>query len=221
MEKQPKPVKIAMADDHLLFRAAIGGLLSGYDNYQIILEAADGKELLEKLKPDNLPDILLLDLSMPGMGGMDTAALLFDKYPQIHIMMLTMYENDQSLIRLLQFGVKGFLKKDIHPAELNLAIKTVMKSGFYYSQQVSGKMANLFRQCNGNLLAMERAMLTAQEITFLKMAATELTYKEIAAELKMNPRTIDSIRDHLFEKLEVKSRVGLAMYAIRHGVVAL
>jgi len=116
--------------------------------------------------------------------------------------------------------VKGFLKKDIHPAELNFAINSVVQSGFYYSQQVSGKMANLFRAKNGNTMALESALLSAQELAFLKLASSDLTYKEIALQMKLNPRAVDSLRDHLFEKLDVKSRVGLAMYAIRQGIVA-
>jgi len=135
-------------------------------------------------------------------------------------LMLTMYDSDQSMIRLLQSGVKGFLKKDIHPAELQFAIRSVVQSGYYYSHNISGKMANLFRNNQGNNMALEKALLTEQEIIFLRLASTDRTYKEIAMEMKLNPRTVDSLRDHLFDKLDVKSRVGLAMFAIRQGIVA-
>jgi len=136
--------------------------------------------------------------------------------------MLTMYDSDQALIRLLQLGVKGFLKKDIHPEELKFAIQSVVQSGYYYSHDTSGKMANLFRSKNGNQkLELEKVMLSEQEITFLKLASSELTYKEIAMKMNLNPRAVDGLRDHLFDKLDIKSRVGLAMYAIRQGMVAL
>jgi len=137
------------------------------------------------------------------------------------VLMLSMYESDQALIRLLQTGVRGFLKKDISPDELEEAIQTVVQVGYYYSQQVSGKMANLFRFKNGQGMALEKATLSMQEFTFLKLAAGELTYKEIAAEMRLNPRAIDGLRDQLFVKLDIRSRVGLAMYAIRQGIVAL
>jgi two-component system, NarL family, invasion response regulator UvrY len=221
MEQQNNMVKIVLVDDHVLLRNALARLIGSFDNCLVILEVDNGRELITKLKADDLPDVILLDLNMPAMDGFETAAWLRDNYPSIHILMLTMYDSDQALIRLLQYGVKGFLKKDIHPTELNFAINAVVQSGFYYSQQVSGKMANLFRSNNGNLMVLERAILSTQEIIFLKLASSDMTYKEIALEMKLNPRAVDSLRDHLFEKLEVKSRVGLAMYAIRQGIVAL
>lgn len=215
-----QPVKIALVDDHILLRNALGKLIAGFENCIVVMEVGNGKELSTQLKAETLPDVILLDLNMPGMDGYDTAVWLRKNYPSIHILMLTMYDSDQALIRLLQSGVKGFLKKDIHPSELKFAIQSVIQSGFYYSQQVSGKMANLFRRSNGSTTDLERIMLTVQEINFLKMASTDKTYKEIALDMKLNPRAIDSLRDHLFEKLEIKSRVGLAMYAIRQGIVA-
>jgi two-component system, NarL family, invasion response regulator UvrY len=213
-------IKIALADDHVLLRNALASLINGFDHCRVVLESANGKELITALKKDNLPDVVLLDLNMPLMDGFETAAWLKDHYPAIHILMLTMYDSEQALIRLLQHGVKGFLKKDIHPTELNFAINAVVQSGFYYSQQVSGKMANLFRTKNGHMEALENALLSSQEISFLKLASSDLTYKEIALQMKLNPRAVDGLRDHLFEKLAVKSRVGLAMYAIRQGIVA-
>ena len=214
-------VKIAMVDDHILLRNALARLIVGFDNCQVVLEASNGRELVNYLKKDNLPDVILLDLNMPQMDGFETAAWLHSNHPGVHILMLTMYDSDQALIRLLQSGVKGFLKKDIHPAELSFAINAVMQSGFYYSQHVSGKLANLFRNKTGNVMALEKAMLTSQEILFLKLASSDMTYKEIAMQMTLNPRAVDSLRDNLFEKLEIKSRVGLAMYAIRQGIVAL
>lgn len=213
-------IKIALADDHILLRNALAKLINGFANCEVIMEVANGREFIGQLKPGKIPDVILLDLNMPGMDGYETAGWLKENYPGIHILMLTMYDSEQALIRLLQQGVKGFLKKDIHPAELSFAINAVMQSGFYYSQHISGKMANLFRSRNGNGIALEKALLTDQEIDFLRFASSDLTYKEIAMKMKLNPRAVDSLRDHLFDKLEVKSRVGLAMYAIRQGIVA-
>ena len=140
-------------------------------------------------------------------------------HPNVHVLMLTMYDSELSLIRLLQAGAKGFLKKDIHPDELKFAIQSVMQSGYYYSNHTTGKLVNLFRnQPEGNI-SLQKAMLTDQEVEFLKLACTDLTYKEVAQRMGLNPRSVDSLRDQLFTKLDVKSRVGLAMVAIRHGVV--
>ena len=141
--------------------------------------------------------------------------------PDIHILMLTMYDSELLLIRLLQAGVKGFLKKDIHPSELKFAILSVMQIGYYYSHHTSNKLANLFRASPGETLAFQKNVLSEIEIRFLKLACTEMTYKEIALELSLNPRSVDSIRDGLFEKLDVKSRVGLALYGIKKGIVII
>ncbi len=210
-----------MVDDHILLRNALARLIENFENCEVILEANNGDELLNKLGTADLPDVILLDLNMPGMGGFETATWLNSNYPSIHILMLTMYESDQVLIRLLKAGVKGFLKKDIHPDELNFAIRSVVQSGFYCSQQVSGKMANFFRSSNGTDMMLENIILTELEIDFLKFACSDLTYKEVAMKMRLNPRAIDGLRDSLFEKLQVKSRVGLVMWAIRQGIVAL
>ncbi|MFT3936392.1 MAG: response regulator transcription factor [Chitinophagaceae bacterium] len=221
MVSEPQIIKIVLIDDHVLLRTALARLISSFENCEVILDASNGKDLINKLNPSNLPDVALLDLNMPIMDGFETAEWLSKNYPSIRILMLTMYESDLGMIRLLQLGVKGFLKKDIETAELNQAIRSVMQTGYYYSQHASGKLANLFRNTNVNMLQLEKAMLTAQEISFLKLASSDLTYKEIAMHMKLNPRAVDNIRDTLFIKLEVKSRVGLAMFAIRQGIVAL
>ena len=153
------------------------------------------------------------------MDGYETASYLRDHHAEIHILMLTMYDSELALIRLLQAGVKGFLKKDIHPSELKFAIQSVMQSGYYYSNHTTGKLINLFRNNNDNNMLLQKTMLSEQELDFLKLVCTDMTYKEIAQQMKLNPRSVDNLRDHLFTKLDVKSRVGLAMYSIKHGIV--
>ena len=214
-------IKVALADDHTLLRNALAELIDNFQDCKVVYQAGTGTEVLEQLKGKTVPDIVLLDLSMPEMDGYDTAVYIQREYPNIHVLMLTMYDSELLLIRLLQAGVRGFLKKDIHPAELHFALQSVMQSGFYYSHYASGKLANLFRASNGNNMALQRAMLSEQEIMFLKLTASDLTYKEIALKMQLNPRTVDNLRDHLFEKLDVKSRVGLAMFAIRKGIIGL
>jgi len=212
--------KIALADDHILLRTALASLIDSFDNCKVIQQAGDGDEFIEQIKQGCRPDVVILDLNMPRKDGYDTAVWLKDNFPAVQVMMLTMYDSDSALIRLLQAGVKGFLKKDIHPSELKFAIQSVVQSGYYYSHNTSGKLANLFRFRPDNTPALQKNMLTDQEVCFLKLASSELTYKEIAQKMGLNPRSVDSLRDHLFDKLDVRSRVGLAMYAIRHGLVA-
>ena len=208
-----------MVDDHVLLRNALASLINGFDQCKVIYEANNGAELMNKIKTGLLPHLVLLDLNMPVMDGYETAQWLKDNYPDINVLMLTMYDSELTLIRLLQAGVKGFLKKDVEPQELKFAINAVMQSGYYYSTQTAGRLANLFRNSSRDNIRLQNAMLSDKEAEFLKFACTDMTYKEIAQEMSLTPRTVDALRDQLFIKLDVKSRVGLAMVAIRNGVV--
>jgi two-component system invasion response regulator UvrY len=212
-------IKVAMVDDHVLLRNALSALINNSGKCKVIFEASNGKELIAQLENKNFPHVVILDVNMPEMDGHETASYLQQHFPEIKVLMLTMYDSDLALIRLLKAGVKGFMKKDIHPNELLAAIESVHEFGYYYSAQTSRKLAGLFRNSQDQQL--DKVMLTEIEIDFLKYACSELTYKEIAGNLKMNPRAIDGMRDNLFTKLDVKSRVGLAMYAIKHGVVSI
>lgn len=214
-------IKVALVDDHQLLRNALASLINEFSDCQVIIQADDGNDLISKISAKSV-DVVLLDLNMPGMDGLATANYLQENHPDIKVLMLTMYDSELVLIRLLQAGVKGFLKKDIHPEELKHAIQSVMQYGYYYSHDATGKLVNLFRkQTDGHFPFVEKNTLTEAEIDFLRLASTELTYKEIAQKTGLNPRAIDGMRDSLFQKLGVRSRVGLAMYAIRHGLVSI
>ncbi|MBL7756718.1 MAG: response regulator transcription factor [Chitinophagaceae bacterium] len=213
------PIKVSLIDDHILLRNALATLIDGFGDCKVINLSGNGHEFIQSLTNGNVPDVAILDLNMPECNGFETADYLRTNFPKVHVLMLTMYDSELSLIRLLQSGVKGFLKKDIHPSELKFAIHSVMQSGFYYSHDTTGKLVNLFRSQDGSQVNIYKSLLSDQEISFLKLACTDLTYKEIAQKMGLNPRSIDSLRDQMFVKLDVRSRVGLAMIAIRHGIV--
>ena len=213
------PIKVALADDHILLRNALAQLIDSFGNCKIIHQSCNGRELIDNMTAGHLPDVVLLDLNMPIMDGFETAAWLQKNAPQVHVLMLTMYDSELSLIRLLKTGVNGFLKKDTHPSELKFAIQSVVNSGYYYSNHSTGRLMNLFRNNPDGNLNLQKAILTEQELQFLKLACSDLTYKEIAQQMGLNPRSVDTLRDQLFVKLDVKSRVGLAMVAIKQGVV--
>jgi DNA-binding NarL/FixJ family response regulator len=217
--KENTKIKIAMADDHVLLRNALASLIDSFENCQVVLQAGTGKELIDSIKKGAVPQVVILDLNMPEMDGFETAGWLQKERPEIIVLMLTMYDSELSLIRLLQAGVKGFLKKDIHPSELKFAIQSVVQNGYYYSNHTTGKLVNLFRQHSDGNSLIQRSVLNDQEVQFLKLACSDLTYKEIAQQMGLNPRAVDTLRDQLFFKLDVKSRVGLALVAIRQGVV--
>lgn len=214
-------IKVALADDHVLLRNALAQLVDGFGNCKTIHQSGTGRELIEYINNGHIPDVLLLDLNMPEMDGFETAEWLQKNCPQVLVLMLTMYDSELSLIRLLQSGVRGFLKKDIHPSELKLAIQTVVQTGYYYSNHTTGRIINLFKKDDGGASGLQKAMLGGQELEFLKLACSDLTYKEIALQMHLNPRSVDTLRDQLFQKLDVKSRVGLAIVALRNGVVTV
>ena len=215
------PIKVALVDDHILLRNALASLIEKFENCKVVVQVSNGQQLVTEISKTNLPDVVLLDLNMAEMDGFQTATWLKDYYPLIHVLMLTMYDSELTLIRLLQAGVKGFLKKDIHPSELRYALQSVMENGYYYSHNATGKLLNLFRNNSEVHSKLNKTMLTEIDIQFLQLSCSEMTYKEIAQEMKLNPRGVDNLRDNLFTKLDVKSRVGLAMYAIRHGLVTI
>jgi len=214
-------VKIAMVDDHVLLRDALANIVNEFTDCSITLLASHGKELFDKLQSSNLPDLVLLDLNMPELDGYETAKRLRLEYPSMLVMVLTMYDSEIALIQLLQAGVRGFLKKDIHPSELRYAIQSVIHTGYYYSHNATGRLVNLFRNEGGKKNLPSNIVLSRNELEFLKLASTDLTYKEIASQMNISPRTVDNYRDTLFFKLNVKSRVGLAIYAIKSGIVTL
>jgi two-component system, NarL family, invasion response regulator UvrY len=219
MEKEAIQIKVALADDHILLRSALASLIDSFGDCRVIHQSNNGKELMDWFQNGLIPDVAILDLNMPEMNGYEAARLIQQKFPTVNVLMLTMYDSELSLIRLLQAGVKGFLKKDIHPSELKFAIHSVMNAGYYYSNHTAGRLANLFRSIDDKKNFLQNMMLSEQEVQFLKLACSELTYKEVAQKMALNPRSVDNLRDQLFVKLDVKSRVGLAMVAIKNGIV--
>jgi len=221
MQKEVPYINVALADDHILLRSALASLIDSFGDCKVIHQSNNGKELIDWFDNGLVPEVAILDLNMPEMDGYEAARVIQKKFPTVNVLMLTMYDSELSLIRLLQAGVKGFLKKDIHPSELKFAIHSVMNAGYYYSNHTAGKLANLFRSTDEKKNFLQNMMLSEQELQFLKLACSDLTYKEIAQKMSLNPRSVDNLRDQLFIKLDVKSRVGLAMVAIKNGIVNL
>jgi two-component system invasion response regulator UvrY len=156
------------------------------------------------------------------MDGFETTQWLKINHPDIKVLALSMYDNESSIIRMLKCGAKGYILKDSEPAELKAAIDDLVNKGYYYSDLVSGKLIHAINKIEDEGSAMHTLVnLNDRETDFLKYACTELTYKEIADKMFVSPRTIDGYRDALFEKLHLKTRVGLVMYAIKNGLVTV
>lgn len=218
MRTQQK-IKVVLADDHILLRRGLASLIDSFDEYSVIFEADNGLDLQRKITKENLPDLVLLDINMPKMDGFTTAQWLKQTFPLIRIMALSMYDNENSIIRMFKAGAKGYILKDCEPHELKNALDSIIHKGYFYSELVTGKLIHTINKMDADGDAKTAAQLNDKEIQFLKLACTEMTYKEIADQMNLSPRTIDGYRDVLFEKLNIKTRVGLVMYAIKNGIV--
>ncbi len=217
-------IQIAVVDDHKLFRAGLINLvLSLGEEFNVQLQANHGQELLDlldKIKTDSsksFPDLIILDVDMPIMDGFETAEHLKELYPEIKILVLTMLQDETTLIRMLRLGIKGYLGKDVEPAELKNALLEIHNKGFHYTDAFTGRLIAVLQSDGETDPAV--SIMNDRELTFLKLSCSELTYKEIAAQMFLSPKTIDGYRANLFEKLEVKSRTGLVLYAIKNGIV--
>jgi DNA-binding NarL/FixJ family response regulator len=217
-----KKMTVALVDDHVLLRNGLASLISSLDEYDVIFEASNGIEFLNRLKTFPIPDIVLMDINMPAMDGYETAQWLKQNHPDTKVLALSMYDNEQAIIRMLKCGAKGYILKDIEASEFKVALDALVRKGFYYSELVTGKLIHAVNTLDEPEQRIKNfASLNEREIEFLKYTCTEMTYKEIADKMFLSPRTIDGYRDDLFEKLHAKTRIGLVMYAIRNGIVNL
>jgi two-component system, NarL family, invasion response regulator UvrY len=209
---------IALADDHVLLRKGLAGLVSSL-GYTVLFQADNGDEFIEMLKTNADPDVVLLDINMPKKDGYETALWLKRNKPDIKILALSMYDDENAIIRMLKNGARGYILKDAEPSELKAAIESLLNRGYYYSDMVTGKLIHTINTMDeGDGETKNSSGLNEREIKFLKLVASELTYKEIAEQMNLSPRTIDGYRDALFEKLNIKSRVGLVLFAIKNGI---
>lgn len=213
-------IKVALVDDHVLLRKGLAGLVTNL-GYAVHFECGNGQELLDRLAQGDLPDIVLMDINMPVMDGYQTTLYLKKNYPLINVLALSMYDDENSIIRMIKNGAKGYIVKDSDPLILKTAIDTVVTKGFYYSEMVTGRLVHTVQHLDEDSDTAELLKLNERELQFLKLASTEMTYKEIAEKMFLSARTIDGYRDALFEKLNVKSRVGLVLYAIKNKIAQM
>lgn len=212
-----KNIQVGVADDHTLLRTALARLINSFENYKVIFEAGNGQEVKDKLTKHVIPDIMLLDVNMPEIDGYETAKWIYKNYPQVKVLALSMFSDEAIIIRMLRLGAKGYIMKNAEPEELKLALDSVLQKDFYLSELISGKIISGLHKDMDN--PHEPVSLTEKEKEFLKWVCSELTYKDIAAKMFVSPRTVDDYRNSLFEKLNVKTRVGLVIFAIKHGMV--
>ena len=219
-----KPLmRLALVDDHKLFRKGLISLIEMVcSECSVVFEADNGLDLQQKITKENEPDIILMDVNMPQMDGFTAVQWLADNYPSVKVLVVSMVEKEETIVRMLKLGVKGYLSKDVEPLELGQALNSVMQKGFYYTDFITGKLVHSIQSDNNEDNHSDAFhSMNDNEKDFLKLACSELTYNEIAAQMFKSPKTIDGYRNALFEKLNVRSRVGMALYAVKHGLVQL
>lgn len=215
----PQSIHIGLVDDHALFRSGIANLLSEFEDLKVIFEAENGKELQQLLPGCKTVDVILMDINMPIVDGYSATKWVKQNYPNIQVLALSMFDEDLAIIRMIKAGAGGYVLKESKPAELYRAITEIWSKGVYVNEMVSGKMMRTMQQSES--IAGNENLLTARETEFIQHCVSELTYKEIAEKMNVAARTVDNYRESLFVKLELRSRVGLVIYAIKHGIVKL
>jgi len=193
-------IKIAIVDDHQLFRDGIHSLLSKHDEFEIVISSENGKDFFEALKKGNLPEILLLDLTMPEMNGFEVLIRLKKKYPKIKAIAISMHDDGNYIMQSIRGGAFGYLLKNADEEELLLAIDTVLNGNKYFNQEISQKMINIM-----SLEGVSPKKLSPKEMEILKLIADGQTTKEIAQKLFISTRTVETHRNNMMRKLEVKN----------------
>ncbi|WP_448074265.1 response regulator [Chryseobacterium koreense] len=211
-------IKLAIVDDHKLVSKALENMISFNSNFTVINTSFNGEEFLQYLRSSNdLPDVALMDVNMPIKNGIETTEILSEEFPHIKVIALTMEDNESTIIKMLKAGAKGYLLKDMSPEILFNAIDIVHEKGVFYTDIISESLLKI--RIEDQEITDLLKEVRDKELEFIKLACSELTYKEIADQMCVSPRTIDGYRDSVFAKLHVKSRVGIVLYAIKHNLL--
>ncbi|OQP58319.1 DNA-binding response regulator [Niastella vici] len=218
LQKNSDLVTVGVVDDQQLFLRSICTLINSFSQFKVPMDALSGQEMYKKLGTcEQAPDIMLLDVNMADMDGMQTAKMLANKYPAMKLVALSTKDDDVSIIGMIRAGCCAYLVKDIHPDELEIALTEIYENGYYNNDAV-----NLEHRRKIALHYLEKQpKFTNRELEFLRFACSDLTYKQIAGEMCLSERTIDGYRDSLFEKMKVQSRVGMVLEALRTGLISL
>lgn len=205
---------VVIVEDHILLSQAIAGLVNDFDHFEVLYHCKNGKELLTRFKdPKNIPNIVLMDINMPIMNGIEATLALKETYPEVRVLALSVEEDEETILKMLRAGAKGYLLKDTEKSVLENALTEVMETGFYHTQNVTNLLLGSL-----NKKKETATVLKVRELEFIKHACTEKTYREIADLMCLSPKTIEGYRDVLFEKLHIRNRTGLVVYAIKNKI---
>jgi DNA-binding NarL/FixJ family response regulator len=212
-------IKIAIADDYKIYRDGLKVGLSADENLDVILEADNGEDLMKALET-NTPDVIIMDLKMPFMDGMEATKAVRKKYPAIKVLVVTMYDDDKFIIHLMENGANGYLLKNAEPDDIRKSIYAVHENGYYFNDLVNkALLKKLVLKNNLKPSFNQNVELTERELEVLKLICEEKTAAEIAKQIFLSPRSVEGIRQRLIEKVGVRNTAGLVMFAIKNGLV--
>lgn len=211
-------IKVAIADDHALFRTGVKTSLSSRKDIQMVAEAENGMQLLNLLKHIK-PDVVLLDIQMPIMDGLSTLPEIKKLYPDVKVIMLSMHNDHSMITRMMEIGANSYLTKESDSETIYQAIRTCFEQEFFFNDLTNKALLNGLRMKKPAEMVTPEVHLTDKEVTILKLMCEEKSTKEIADLVDLSPRTVEAIRDKLKTKTGVKSMAGLVMYAVKAGIV--
>jgi DNA-binding NarL/FixJ family response regulator len=211
---QVESTQIILVDDHQLLRKGLIKILNA-NGFTNIIEAANGEELLEILK-NTRPDIILLDLHMPKMNGFESMKRIKEVNSHSKVLVLSMLDDHISIVQMIKSGVDGYLIKDSEPKELIYALEVVLSGGKYYSELVNEQLKSGVLTHNHFI---DRNTLSERELEFLTYASSDLTYKQIAEKMFVSVRTVDGYRDSIYQKFNIKTRIGLVIFALKNRII--
>ena len=209
----PDCIKVAYSDDHIAVRKGIIACIETNQRIKVIIEGNDGEELLKNLmNSKESPDICLIDINMPKMDGFKLLKEIKQRYPKMKCLVLTVFEHEPYIIQMIKHGANGYLLKSCNPTEIILAIETIYDNGYYFSTTANEKLFALVKEKK-----IKELKLNPREIVLLQYACSEYSYGDIAKKMELSFKSLDGVRERLFAKLHINSRVGLAMAAIHLG----
>lgn len=214
-----KPIKIAIADDYTIYRDGLKIGLTQDENLEVMLEAGDGEDLIKGIET-KMPDVIIMDLKMPVMDGMEATKLIKKKYPEMKILVVTMYDDEKFVIHLMEIGANGYLLKNAEAEEIRKAIYSVHETGYYFNNIVSNALLKKL-VIKGNIKPSfkEGVELTEREQDVLKLICAEKTANEMGQQLFLSPRSVEGIRQRLIDKVGVRNTAGLVMFAVKNGII--
>lgn len=215
-----KNINIVLTDDHALFRNGLKMLLSGYEGFTVVGEASNGNELLKILKGGGV-DLIMLDISMPEMDGIEAASIIVKDYPTVQIITLSMFGEEDYYFKMVSLGVKGFLLKNSSIDEVALAIRTINDGGSYFSGELLSSLVDSLQYANSQSDEEDENTLSSREKEILFQICKGLSNQEIGEKLFISKRTVDKHRANILAKTSCKNTANLVVYAIKNGLVEI